>query len=55
LRTTQIMKLIVEFSRASYYFICCRTKYSPQHALLKHFQLILQWIILMKIRGHAVV
>jgi hypothetical protein len=34
-RKTQLMKLIIQFSSASYYFILLRSKYSPQHPVLK--------------------
>jgi hypothetical protein len=38
-RTVQVMKLpIMQFSLTSYHFIPLRSKYSPQHPVLKHPQ-----------------
>jgi hypothetical protein len=41
-RKVQIMKLLVmQFSPASYHFIPLRSKYSPQHPVLKYSQSML--------------
>jgi hypothetical protein len=38
-RTVQVMKLLImQFSSTPYHFIPLRSKYSPQHPVLKHAQ-----------------